>query len=129
MAGKKVGKKKSKLSLHLTGRALEDINAIAAWSVENFGQKIADEYIGKFEAALTRILENPKLLRSQPKFHPTLQFYRMERHLLVCETAIEQRIIVLTVVHESMDILSRLAEWEPTLQAEVVILLEKLKQA
>lgn len=121
-------KKKSNLTLHLTHRALEDINAIAAWSVEHFGQTVADEYVGKLEAALKRILANPNLLRPQPKFHQTLQFYRMERHLLVCETAIESRIIVLTVLHESMDVLSRLEEWEPTIQAEVTILLEKLKR-
>lgn len=121
-------RKKAKLSLHLTNRALEDINAIAICSEEQFGQKVANSYVGKLEAALARILANPNLLRPQPRFHPTLQFYRMERHLLVCEKAIENRIIVLTVVHESMDLLSRLAEWEPTLSAELAILLQTLKQ-
>lgn len=123
-----MGKRNSKLSVHLTERALKDIEAISAWSVESFGQKVADAYIGKLEAALKRIQENPNLLRTQEKFHSTLQFYRMERHLLVCETSIDQRIIVLTVVHESMDLLARLSEWEPTLQAELAILLAKLKR-
>ena len=123
-----MAKKKSQLSLHLTNRALEDINAIALWSKEKFGKKVAGDYVGKIEAALSRILTNPNLIRSQPKFHSTLQFYRIERHVLVCETAVENRIIVLTVVHESMDLLSRLAEWEPTLQAELEVLLERLKR-
>lgn len=123
-----MAKKKSQLSLHLTNRALEDINTIALWSKEKFGKKVADDYVGKIEAALSRILTNPNLIRPQPKFHSTLQFYRMERHVLVCETAVENRIIVLTVVHESMDLLSRLAEWEPTLQAELEVLLERLKR-
>ncbi len=128
MPKKKIAKKKSKLSLHLTDRALKDIDAIAEFAKERFGRKVADQYVGKLESALARILANPNLLRRQPKFHSSLQFYRMERHVLVCETAIEHCVIVLTVVHESMDILSRLAEWEPTLQAEVAILLEHLKR-
>ena len=123
-----MAKKTTKLSLHLTNRALEDVNAIAIWSEKQFGKKVADGYVGKLEAALARILANPKLLRPQPKFHSTLHFYRMERHLLVCETAVEDRIVVLTVVHESMDLLSRLAEWEPTLYAELEILLQRLAQ-
>jgi hypothetical protein len=44
------------------------------------------------------------------------------------DVAIDNCIIVLTVVHEPMDILSRLAELDPTLQTEVVILLEQLKR-
>ena len=37
-----MAKKTTKLSLHLTNRALEDVNAIAIWSEKQFGKKVAD---------------------------------------------------------------------------------------
>ena len=112
--------------MHLTNRALRDIANIESYSLKKFGERVASQYIGKLEAGIGRISDNAELLREESLFHKSLKFYRIEQHLLVCETAIEDKIIILTLMHASMDIPSRLAELEPKLSIEAELLLKRL---
>jgi plasmid stabilization system protein ParE len=116
-------------SVHLTDRALRDIAGIELHSTEKFGKRVAAQYVGKIEAGIGRILENPDLLRQESLFHESLKFYRIEQNLLVCETGIEGKIIILTLLHASMDIPSRLAELEPNLSMETELLLKQLHRS
>ncbi len=115
--------------VYLTDRALNDIASIESHSIEKFGKRVAAQYLGKLEAGIRRVSENSALLREEAPFHESLKFYRIERHLLVCETGIEGKIIILTVLHASMDIPSRLAELEPKLPMETEILLKQLHRS
>jgi len=121
-------KAKRKPKIHLTERSLRDITEIETYSIKQFGKRIANQYIEKLEAAIIRITENPDLLREEPGFHASLKFYRVEKHLFVCETGIADRIIILTVTHGSMDIPTRLAELEINLIVETEMLLQKLRR-
>ncbi len=120
---KKAGKKRT---VHLTERALRDIVRIESYSLERFGKEVAAKYIGKLEAGIGRVSDNAELLCEESLFHESLKFYRIEQHLLVCETGIEDKIIILTLLHASMDIPSRLAELEPKLSIEAEMLLMQL---
>ncbi len=111
----------------MTERSLRDLVAIEAYSIEQFGRRVANQYLDKLESGINRLKENPELLREEPPFHTSLKFYRIETHILVCETGVREKIIVLTLLHGSMDILARLAELEPALVMEVAVLLKKLK--
>ncbi|MDA9859389.1 type II toxin-antitoxin system RelE/ParE family toxin [Rubripirellula sp.] len=115
------------IALHMTQRSLRDLIAIEAYSVEQFGRRVANQYLDKLESGINRIKENPDLLREEPPFHASLKSYRIEKHVLVCETGVRGKIIVLTLLHGSMDIPARLAELEPALVMEVAMLLKKLK--
>ncbi len=110
----------------LTERALTDIEAIFAYSVEQWGKRRADKYLDDLEAGLQRIQEQPSLLKPEADLHPALQFYRVNRHLFACDVR-PKTIVVLTVLHSSMDIPSRLVELQPTLVAEVELLHRKLE--
>jgi toxin ParE1/3/4 len=123
---KKAGKKPT---VHLTVRALRDIVRIELYSLERFAKEVAAQYIGKLEAGIGRISDNAELLREESLFHESLKFYRIEQHLLVCETGIEDKIIILTLLHASMDIPSRLAELEPKLSIEAEMLVTQLRRA
>ncbi len=116
-------------SVHLTDRALRDIVGIESHSIEQFGKRVAAQYVGKIEAGIGRVSDNPDLLRQESHFHESLKFYRIEQHLLVCETGIECEIIILTLLHASMDIPSRLAELEPNLSMETEMLLKQLRRS
>jgi toxin ParE1/3/4 len=125
-----VGKKAAKTwTVHLTHRALRDIVSIESYSIEKFGERVAEQYIGKLEAGIGRVSDNAELLREESLFHDSLKFYRIEQHLLVCETGIRGKIIILTVLHATMDIPSRLAELEPNLSIEAEMLLKQLHQS
>ena len=122
-----MGRKATKTwSVHLTHRALRDIANIESYSMEKFIERVAAQYIGKLEAGIGRVSDNAELLCEESLFHESLQFYRIEQHLLVCETGMEDKIIILTVLHASMDIPSRLAELEPKLSIEAEMLLKQL---
>ena len=112
----------------LTERSLQDLASIEDYSIEVWGKKVAARYMGDFESALQRISDHPDLLRSEPDLHECLYFYRVNKHLLVCDIQ-PKAIFLLTVLHATMDIPERLIELEPTLKLEVEMLHEQLAKA
>ena len=123
---KKAGRPRAK-KLLLTDRSLRDIAAIEQYSIEQWGKRTAAKYIAQIEEALSLIQGNPGLLQQEEGFHSFLQFYRVNKHVLVFEIQAND-IILLTVFHGSMDVPSRLAEFEPTLATEVKLLRRKLRE-
>jgi len=120
------GKKRTRANVVLTDLALADLREIERYSIEKWGRRTADKYLRDVELALDRLREDPGILRLEPAFAPGLYFYRVRKHLLVCDVA-GKSITVLTVIHTSMDIPTRLAELEPRLVAEGQFLHEKLR--
>ena len=124
MSSRKKTPKRSKV--FLTHRALADLRGIERYSVREWGRTTADKYLDDIEPALDRLAENPGLLRLAPQFAAGHFFYRMRQHVLVCDMD-EGAVVVLTVIHTSMDLPARLAELEPNLVAEVRWLHDKLR--
>ena len=110
-----------KSKLLITDRALSDISEIEHFSVQEWGRKVANKYLSDIESALVRVQQNSGLLRAEGDLHPDLRFYRVNKHLLVCDVQ-SKTIFLLTVIHASRDIPSRLAEMQPALAAEVELL-------
>ncbi|MCW1923187.1 type II toxin-antitoxin system RelE/ParE family toxin [Luteolibacter arcticus] len=107
--------------LALSRRAVLDLAEIERYSIEQWGKKVAADYLDDIEAALKRLKEAPGLLRARPELSENLKFYRVGRHLLVC--ALEgESIYVLAVKHGAMDLPERLAELEPHLVQEAGVL-------
>ena len=70
--------------LGISRRAARDIEEIRSFSIEQWGPKTAEEYLDQIEEALTRLQENPNLLRAKPEFSRNFRFFRVRRHYLVC---------------------------------------------
>jgi plasmid stabilization system protein ParE len=109
----------------LTQRALADLREIEHYSIKEWGRKTAHRYLGDIASALDRIRENPKILRLEPDLTPGLFFYRVKKHFLVCDFHGET-VIVLAVIHTSMDLPARLLDLEPRLIAEAQLLQSQL---
>ena len=107
--------------LALTRRAARDLEEIQRYSIEKWGERVAEEYLTSIEEALQRLLDNPKLLRSNPAISDHFSFYRVREHFLIC-TKRKQNIYVLAIRHGSMDLPNRLVELEPVLMDEAEIL-------
>lgn len=120
-----MSKSKRESRVELTHRALSDLRAIEQFSIKEWGRKIADKYLDDIAAALDRLRQNPEILRLEPDFAPGLYFYRVKKHFLVCDDQ-DDLIIVLTVIHTSMDLPARLLELEPRLAVESQLLRTKL---
>lgn len=112
----------------LTRRALDDLAEIHAYSTSEWGHKSAEKYLNDLEAGLERVRQSPDLVEFSPDLHPALGFYRVRKHLYACDVQGDS-IVVLTVMHASMDIPRRLSELEPTLAAEVELLHQTLRGA
>ncbi len=112
--------------LLLTDRALEDIAEIEEYSVIKWGKKVADKYLDDIESGLKLLQENAGLLQDFEEFSGKLKYYRVKNHFLIC-TEVDNRLIVLTVKHVQMDIISLLSQLEPTLVMEVELLIQQLK--
>ena len=121
-------KKAASVRLYLTDRAVKDIDDIREYSVEQFGRRIANQFLSTIENTLNLLKSSPSLLRDQPKLHSWFKFYRCKRRFLVCDQQAGD-IYVLTLIHTSMDIPTRLLELEPSLSMEVELLHRKLQQA
>ena len=118
-------RKAAKTIVHLTERTLQDLIAVEKYSVETWGRKTANRYVIDIESALQRLADHPDLLRSEPNLNESLYFYRVNQHLLVCDLQ-PNKILVLTVIHASMDVPERLIELEPTLKLEADVLHQQL---
>ena len=108
-------------TIALSRRALRDLDEIKRFSVERWGQVVADEYMRSIEQALVLLGEQPGLLRARPDVSESLAFYRVKQHFLVCALE-KENLFVLTVIHGAMDLPERMSELEPALQQEADIL-------
>ncbi len=112
----------------LTKRELKDLREIERTSVKTWGQKTADNYLDAIAASLDQLRDNPKILRLVPDLAAGLFFYRVRKHYLVCDYR-GSIVVVLTVIHTSMDLPARILELEPQLLAESQLLQSKLDSA
>ncbi len=105
----------------LTHEALRALQEIQRRSIAEWGARTAKRYIADLQAALDRIAMNPGLPVVYRDLHDELKFYRVNRHLFVCDIA-DDSIVIVAVLHSSMDLAARLTELLPSLSAEIHIL-------
>ena len=68
--------------VHLTRRALFDIDAIDRYSIKTFGERVAAQYLSDIYAGAARPGERPTLLQEHPGTSLRLRFYRVREHVL-----------------------------------------------
>ena len=112
--------------LLLTERAIADLIGIEAYSVEQWGKRVASRYVDSLESALQLIRADPDILLAFDNLPKTLRYYRAEKHLIVCDVA-EKTTVVLTIIHASMDIANRLSELLPQLRGEIELLHQRVR--
>ena len=121
-------KKKQLTKLVLTERAIADLKTIESYSTKQWGKRTTTRYLADIESCLQLISQNPDLLSTFEGLPKLLQFYSARKHVLICDVR-PTSIVVLTVIHGSMDIPNRLAELVPTLSTEVAMLHKKITAA
>lgn len=62
--------------VHLSRRALFDIEAIDLYSIEKWGERVAEKYLSDLYAGAFRLSESPSLLRERSDTSLRLRFYR-----------------------------------------------------
>ena len=113
--------------IKLTDRTFDDLRDIESYSLEMWGKKVADKYLDGIESSLVLLQENAGLLQEVEGFSGKLKYYRVKNHFLIC-TELDEFIIVLTIKHIQMDIITQLIKLEPSLMIEVELLYRRLTQ-
>ncbi len=113
--------------LHLTDRALSDLDQIERYSVEQWGQKVANEYIDDLGVALGRLAANLSLFAERQDYSGRLRFYRTREHVLIGDV-LNGAGYVMAIWHGSMDFIDRLADLEPLLVREAEFLAAQIQQ-
>jgi len=112
--------------LHLTSRALADIDEIYRYSIEQWGQRVADQYLSDMEEALGRLASDLSLFQGRHDYAGRLRFHRVREHVLVGDL-IGGVGFVLTVWHGSMDFVDHLSTLEPELLYEAESMARQIK--
>ncbi len=112
--------------IHLTHRALDDLQDIYDYSAKEWGKSVADKYLIEVQNALLILRENPGLLKVTPQISRRFKAYSLKRHWIICDI-IENEIYVLAVRHVSMDLFERLQTLAPSLEHEALALYKRLK--
>ena len=120
-----MARERSLARVHLTRRALLDIDEIERYSAERWGGGVAERYLNNLDSALRRLAEFPSLLQEGPDNSLRLRFYPVGQHVLVCDV-IAGQIYVLALRHASMDLPQRLPELEPQLVYEAQLLHDRI---
>ena len=107
--------------LELSRRALLDLLEIENYSIQEWGELVAAQYMQSIEDALNLLRENPTLFKTKESHSSSLCFCRVRRYFLVC-AVFEESIFVLTVKHGAVGLPNTIAEIEPQLFHEADIL-------
>jgi plasmid stabilization system protein ParE len=111
--------------VHLTLRALIDIDGIDGYSTRRWGAEVAGRYLADLYAGMKRLEDSPGLLLKRSQRSLRLRFYQVREHMLVCDV-VGDRIYLLCLIYGGMDLPNRIAELEPQLVVEAEVLHRKL---
>ena len=112
---------------YLSRRALLHIDEIDEYSIDRWGERVAERYLADMFAAIRRLEESPNLLQARPGHSVRLQFYCVREHTLVCDV-LGDDIYVLAVWHGSTDFTGRLEKLEPQLISEAELMARRIEQ-
>jgi len=107
-------------------RAIADLASVESYSIQQGGKRVAAKYLSDIEGRLRLIHENPAILTSVEGLPKPLKCYPAREHVFVLDVQ-PTSLVLLTVIHGSKDIPSRLGELAPTLATEVELLHGRLR--
>lgn len=94
----------------LRQKAIDDLNDIWDYTFEQWSEKQADKYYATLKFACKEIGENPELGREYAGIREKLFGLKSGKHILFYHAISEDEIEVIRILHERMDLKSRLTE-------------------
>lgn len=82
--------------------AAADMDAITAFSVEQFGHEIASAYLAGLEAACELLCEFPKIAAIHPKLKPEMRCLVFRSHRIFYQTS-GAGVFIVRVLHHAQD--------------------------
>ena len=86
------------------------MNAIWIYTYDKWSEKQADKYYASLEFACLQIGENPELGKEYEIVKSDLLGLRTGKHIIFYQVVDEQKIEIIRILHERMDLIKRLNE-------------------
>ncbi len=93
---------RNKYELIITEPAMDDIEAIAAYTSIQWGEEQAVKYTGQLYGTITDIADNPDTGQSHYGVPNAIKGKKSGRHIVFYRTE-KQTIFIMRILHESMD--------------------------
>ncbi len=94
----------------LSREADSDLKEIYKYSFARYGEQQAGRYIGSLEESFRLLAKNPLLCRERSEFVPPVRIHHHGRHVVVYIEKDRNTILIVRVLHDSMDVESRLSD-------------------
>ena len=94
----------------LRQEAIDDLNDIWFYTLEEWSEKQADKYYAILEFACLQIGQNPELGKEYEGISKNLLGLRTGKHIIFYQVISEQEIEIIRILHERMDLINRLGE-------------------
>jgi toxin ParE1/3/4 len=87
----------------LTPQARDDLNEIDRFSIENFGEAVATEYMQGFFAAFARLAEYPESAPLLPRITPPSRSLTYRSHRIIHDYQ-SDTVVIIRILHHSRDV-------------------------
>ena len=94
----------------LRQKAINDLNNIWDYTFEKWSIKQADKYYATIKLACSRIGENPDIGKKYDGISKNLLGLKSGKHIIFYQSLSEDRIEVIRILHERMDLKNRISE-------------------
>ena len=94
----------------LRQEAIDDLNDIWVYTIDEWSEKQADKYYTAIEFACAQIGKNPELGKEYDGISKNLLGFRAGKHIIFYQIISKDRIEVVRILHERMDLKTRLDE-------------------
>tara|TARA_Y100001934_G_C11996589_1_gene605659 strand:+ start:364 stop:663 length:300 start_codon:yes stop_codon:yes gene_type:complete len=94
----------------LRQKAIDDLNNIWSYTFDKWSAKQADKYYATIKLACKGIGENPNVGKEYDGIDKNLLGLKSEKHIIFYKSISKDRIEVVRILHERMDLKNRIAE-------------------
>ena len=98
------------LKISFRQKAIEDLNNIWNYTYENWSENQADRYYATIKFDCLEIGKNPKLGKNYNGISINLFGLKSGRHIIFYHSISEKEIEIIRILHERMDLKTRLTE-------------------
>jgi len=98
------------LGYKLTHKAVEDLTGIWYYTVEKWSEKQADKYYRLLIDNFDELSRNPGLGKSYSDIIENILGFRVGRHIIFYRIIQTNKILILRILHEKMDLKNRIKE-------------------
>ncbi|NHN86805.1 type II toxin-antitoxin system RelE/ParE family toxin [Acetobacter musti] len=93
----------------LTEAAEADLRAVIRYTTKQWGDTQVRRYVAALERGIVSLVEGHSPFRDMSTLYPELRMARVDHHFVFCLPRESAPTLVVAILHERMDLLTRLA--------------------